>query len=199
VKTPLKTVGSVAMVLLVSKGFGGDTLSVSIVQEPEFIVVGISARTANAREMSGEGIIGKQWDRFMKEGLLGKIPPRVDSNIVAVYTDYESDHGGTYTFILGAKVSSAASVPSGMVLKKVPAGKYAVFTSERGPVDKVVPEAWSRINSLPNSAPGGDRTYRADFELYGPRAADPQNAQVDIYVGIREEGLPRRAPSGGMK
>ena len=72
-----------------------------------------------------------------------------------------------------------------MVAKEVPSGKYAVFTSARGPAVEVVPEAWQRINSLSKSAPGGDRTYRADFEVYGPRAADPQHAQVDIYVGIR--------------
>jgi predicted transcriptional regulator YdeE len=72
-----------------------------------------------------------------------------------------------------------------MVAKEVPPGKYAVFTSARGPAAKVVPEAWQHINSLPKSAPGDDRTYRADFEVYGPQSADPQHAQVDIYVGIR--------------
>jgi len=178
--------GMVSMALTFSVDSGDDPMTARIVQEPGFTLVGISARTTNAKEMSGQGTIGQQWDRFMKDGLLARIPRRVDPDIVALYTDYESDHNGAYTFVLGAKVSSTENVPPGMVVKKVPPGKYAVFTSERGPADKVVPEAWSRINSLPNSAPGGDRTYRADFELYGPRAADPQNAQVDIYVGIRQ-------------
>lgn len=184
-KTRFVVVSAVAAVLVISKGLGGDALSVRLIQEREFTVVGISARTTNAREMSDEGVIGKQWARFIRDGLLDTIPNRADSNLVAVYTDYESDHNGAYTFILGAKVSSAASVPSGMVAKRVPAGKYAVFTTERGPVEKVIPESWAHINSLPKSAPGGDRTYQADFELYGPGAADPRNAQVDIYVGIR--------------
>jgi predicted transcriptional regulator YdeE len=162
-----------------------DPMTARIVEEPGFTVVGISTRTTNAIEMSGRGVIGNEWNRFMKDGLLGKIPHRVDSDIIAVYTDYETDHSGAYTFILGARVSSAQHAPSGMVAKKVPPGKYAVFTTARGLASKVVPEAWQHINSLPKSAPGGDRTYRADFELYGPRAADPQHAQVDIYVGIR--------------
>jgi predicted transcriptional regulator YdeE len=161
------------------------SLPTRIAPEPGFMVVGISARTTNAREMSGRGIIGEQWARFVKDGLLGKIPKRVDSNIVAIYTDYENDHSGAYTYILGAKVSAAETVPSGMVVKKVPPGKYAVFTTERGPVEKVVPAAWQRINSLPKSAPAGNRTYQADYELYGPGAADPRDAQVEIYVGIR--------------
>ncbi|MGC2420662.1 MAG: GyrI-like domain-containing protein [Candidatus Acidiferrales bacterium] len=156
-----------------------------IVEETGFTVVGIAARTTNAKEMAGKGVIAQQWDRFMKEGLLSKIPHKLDSEVLAVYTDYESDANGAYTFLIGARVSPADDVPAGMVAKKVPAGRYAVFTSERGFVGKVVPETWSRIWAKPKSAPGGDRAYRADFEVYGQRAADPQNAQVDIYVGIR--------------
>jgi len=156
-----------------------------IVQEPGFTVIGISARTTNAIEMSGRGVIGNEWNRFMNDGLLGKIPHRTDTNILALYTDYESDHTGAYTFILGTKVSSADNVPPGMVIKEVPPGKYAVFATARGPAAKVVPQSWQLINSLPKSAPGGDRIYQCDFEVYGPSAADPQHAQVDIYVGIR--------------
>ena len=156
-----------------------------IVEQTEFTVIGISIRTSNAKEMSGNGVIAQQWDRFMKEGLLSAIPNKVDSNILAVYTDYESDENGAYTFMIGAKVSSADSVPPGMVAKKVPAGKYAVFISEKGFVGKVVPQTWSRIWAIPRSSLGGNRAYRADFELYDQRAADPHNAEVDIYVGIK--------------
>jgi predicted transcriptional regulator YdeE len=104
---------------------------------------------------------------------------------VAVYTDYESDHSGEYTYLLGARVTSDSDVPAGMVERKIPAGKYAVFTSERGPAPKVVPALWMRINSLPQNAAGADRVYRADFEIYDERAMDPQNLQMDVYVGIR--------------
>jgi predicted transcriptional regulator YdeE len=155
-----------------------------VVEKTGFTVVGISIRTSNANEMSGNGVIPQQWDRFMKEGLLGKVPNKVDSNILAVYTDYESDANGAYTFMIGARVSSAEEVPPGMVAKEVPAGRYAVFISEKGFVGKVVPQTWSRIWAIPKSSPGGNRTYRADFEVYDQRAADPRNAEVDVYVGI---------------
>jgi len=145
----------------------------------------IATRTNNAREATSDGVIGKQWTRFIQEGLLAKIPNKLDHSVVAVYTDYASDHNGDYTFILGAKVSLATEVPAGMVAKTIPAGRYAVFTSEKGPGSKVVPELWMKINSLPKSAPGGDRAYRADFEIYDERAADPQNLQADVYIGIR--------------
>lgn len=156
-----------------------------VVRQAAFTVIGTSARTSNAKEMTPDGIIGKHWGRLMQEGLLGKIPNKADKAIVAVYTDYASDHNGGYTYVLGARVSSDAEVPAGMVAKKIPAGRYAVFTTEKGPAAKVVPEAWMRINSLAKSAVGGDRVYGADFEIYDERAADPQNSQVDVWVGIK--------------
>jgi predicted transcriptional regulator YdeE len=77
------------------------------------------------------------------------------------------------------------SVPAGMTVKKVPAGRYAVFTSERGPVEKVVVEMWRRVWETPKNALGGDRTYRADFEVYDQRAQNPADAVVDLYVAVR--------------
>ena len=156
-----------------------------VVEQGEFMVVGISARTSNAKEMTGDGVIGKQGGRLMHENFVSKIPNRSDQSIVAVYTDYASDYNGEYTFLLGARVTSDKDVPAGMVAKKVPAGKFAVFTSDKGPAPQVVPSLWMKINSLPKTAVGGDRTYRADFEVYDQRAADPQNMVMDAYVEIR--------------
>lgn len=72
-----------------------------------------------------------------------------------------------------------------MVMNTVPAGRYAVFNSDRGPVAKVVVETWLRIWSYYQLPANGQRAYRADFELYDDRAADPNNAQVDIYIGVK--------------
>jgi predicted transcriptional regulator YdeE len=146
----------------------------------EVQVIGIETRTSNAKEMTADGVIGKQWARLSKEGLLARIPNKADSAIVALYTDYESDKDGAYTFILGARVSSAGSIPEGMVMRKIPAGRYAVFTSERGPAQRVVFETWKRIWAAPL-----DRAYKTDVEVYDERASDPQNTQMSIYVGLR--------------
>lgn len=156
-----------------------------VVQRKAFPVIGIAVRTNNAREMTPEGVIGKQWARFMQEGLLGKIPNRADENIVALITDYASDKDGDYTQVIGARVTKADQVPAGMVAKQVPAGRYAVFTSEKGPVAQVVMGTWQRIWATPKTAPGGDRAYKTDFEVYDQRTRDPQAAVMDVYVGIR--------------
>lgn len=155
------------------------------VQQEAFTVVGIAARTSNAKEGTAEGVIGKQWQRLMKEALLATIPNKADGNIVALYTEYASDKDGEYTYLLGVRVTNAESIPAGMVAKKVPGGRYAVFTSEKGPVQKVVVEMWQRVWATPKSALGGDRTYKADFEVYDERAQNPADAVVDLYVGVR--------------
>src|SRR5579864_8702463 len=167
---------------LKGEGAGGDA---KVVEQPGFTVIGIAARTSNAKEMTADGVIGKQWGRLMQEGVFTKIPNKADQSIVAVYTDYVSDHNGEYTYLLGARVTSDADVPAGMVATKIRGGRFAVFTSEKGPAPQVVPETWMKINSLPKSATGGDRKYQADYEIYDQRARDPQNLVVDVYVGIK--------------
>jgi len=166
---------------------GEVTVKPRIVDMESFEVMGIEVRTNNAKEAGADGVIGKQWNRFMQEELTNRIPNRMDENVVAVYTDYASDANGDYSFVLGAKFRSAPEtlVPKGMVVKTIPGGRYAVFTSERGPVAKVVVETWKQIWSYYQLPANGHRAYRADFEVYDQRAADPSNAQVEIYIGIK--------------
>jgi len=139
--------------LLVKVSLGEIAMNPRVVQQSAFTVVGITARTSNAKEMTPGGVIGKQWAPFMQDGVLAKIPNKADKAIVAVHTDYVSDKDGEYTYVLGASVTSDSEVPAGMVAKKIPAGRYAVFTSEKGAASKVVLEAWVRINSLPSRQP----------------------------------------------
>jgi CubicO group peptidase (beta-lactamase class C family)/predicted transcriptional regulator YdeE len=167
------------------KTLKGEAMNPKLLQQDGFTVMGISARTSNAKEMTADGVIGKQWMHLLQDGLIAKIPNKADSSIIAVYTDYATDHHGEYTYVLGARVTSAADVPAGMVAKKVPGGKFAVFTTEKGPAPRVVPALWMKINSLPKDAEGADRVYQADYEVYDERARDPGNLQVDVYIGVR--------------
>lgn len=176
----------VLTVIVVSLTTIGEMAMPKPVHQQQFSIMGIEARTTNAKEMAGEGVIGKQWQRFFQEQVLQKIPDKADQNIYAVYTDYVSDRNGEYSFVIGAKVNHKSTPPPGMVLKIIPGGNYAVITSDKGPVNKVVVAAWQQIWALEDKAAlGGRRAYKADFEIYDQRAADPQNSQVDIYVGLK--------------
>jgi predicted transcriptional regulator YdeE len=164
----------------------GSAMPPKIVEQKEFSLIGIEARTNNAKEMTNDGVIPRQWARFFADGILAKIPNKAHPTIYAVYTDYASDRNGEYTFFIGAKVTETAEIPAGMVAKTVPAGKYAVISSAKGPVQVVVPQAWKQIWALEDNAQlGGTRAYKADFEIYDQRSRDPQTSQVDIYVGVK--------------
>ena len=146
--------------------------------------MGIEGRTTNAKEASGNGIIGKQWQRFFQEGVLDKIPHKTNANIYALYTDYADDRNGEYTHIIGAMVEDDAVPPPGMVIRKVPAGQYAVLTSENGPFPQVVPAIWSKVWALESDRTIA-RAYKTDFEVYDDRARDPQNGVIDLYIGTK--------------
>lgn len=151
---------------------------------PGFLVIGIEARTTNAKEAIADGVIPRQWQKFFQEGILAKIPNKIGTNIYALYTDYASDRNGEYSFVIGAMVKEGTAAPAGMVLKSVTGGRFAVLTSDKGPLPKVVPGAWQRIWKLEDEKKL-QRSYQADFEIYDQRSQDPQNAQVDLYVGMK--------------
>jgi predicted transcriptional regulator YdeE len=186
---PLATAISAAIVVasiaVMAQTKGTPHIDPRVENQAAFTVVGIAARTSNAKEMTAEGVIGKQWARLMQEKLLQNIPNRADANTVALYTDYAGDKDGEYTFVLGARVANANNLPGGMVAKTVRAGKYAVFTSERGPAQQVVVATWMRIWNTPKDAHGGNRAYQTDFELYDQRAQNPADLVVEIHVGIK--------------
>jgi len=157
-----------------------------IVEQAEFWVVGIQARTTNAKEMAGQGVIPQTWGRFFQDALLDKIPNKVDSTIYSVYSGYASDRNGEYDFMIGAKVNAVTTAPAGMVARKVPAGRYAVVPSASGPVEQVVPGVWRQVWEMEDKHTlGGARAYQTDFEVYDQRSQDPKNSQVDLYIGLK--------------
>lgn len=158
--------------------------SIKQIDLPAFTVIGIEARTDNAREATPDGIIPRQWQKFFNEGLPAKIPNATEPPFYSVYSDYASDHNGDYAYLVGQRVKGGSAAPADMVAKHVLAGQYAVFTTEIGPFAKVIPEAWQHIFNLEEEGKL-KRAYKTDFEIYDQRAQNPQNGQIDIYIGLK--------------
>ena len=173
---------SAALLLCSAKGTYMDA---TVKNAGGFDIIGIAVRTSNQEEMSGHSKIGPMWQRFFAEGIAGRIPNKADGETVVVYYDYKSDKDGPYSYMIGSRVKSTADIPDGMSLIHVPAGRYAVFTTDRGPVAQVVQKGWKEIWDIPKTKPGGDRAYKVDYEVYDNRARNPQDSQVDIYIGIK--------------
>ena len=160
-----------------------DQKSLSKTQRDAFQVVGIEARTTNAREMSGDGVIPKAWGRLMGDKLIEKIPNRAGSEVVALYTDYATDKDGAYTYVLGVPVSSIENVPVGMVAREVPAGRYAVLSAGANPARDAVVHLWQQVWAL-ETARQISRAYRTDYEVHHLSAQGETAAE--LYIAIKE-------------
>ncbi|MGC2162481.1 MAG: GyrI-like domain-containing protein [Silvibacterium sp.] len=158
--------------------------NVSTETQPGFTVVGFTVRTSQQKEAGGTGLIPQLWQRVMEQGLVENVPHRADNNLTVVYTNYSSDQNGEYTYVLGVRVSAVDKVPDGMTAIQVPAGKYAIVTSDTGPLPDIIPKLWQRIWAMSAAELGGQRAFKADFEIY-PEGFDWQNAQVAVHLGLK--------------
>jgi len=68
----------------------------------------------------------------------------------------------------------------------VAAGPYAVLTTARGPVVDVLQAQWLKIWAMKPEELGGKRAFVTDYEVYDARSADPQNAVVEIHIGLAQ-------------
>lgn len=134
--------------------------------------MGISLRTSNSRP---DVSISKFWNQFYKKNIFEKIPNKCSSDIMGLYVDYEGDHNQPYTLVIGCQVSDVEAIPKGMVVKKIPAASYAIYTA-KGEFPYSLYETWGEIwkSGLP-------RSYSGDFEVYGKRF---ENGEIDVYVAL---------------
>jgi predicted transcriptional regulator YdeE len=150
-------------------------------------VVGITTRTTNQAELSGESRIAKLWERFMSERIMEKIPNAVTPGLViGLYTDYESDDDGEYTVLLGTQVKTAERLPDGLESREVKPATYAVIPSDTGKIPTIVIGAWKKVWGMTDSELGGRRAFTADFEWYDERSRNPNEAQLELFISIRE-------------
>lgn len=144
-----------------------------------FKIVGISVRTTN-ENMQAMIDIPALWNRFSAEHISDKIPGKESDELYCVYTDYEKDHTKPYTTLLGHKVNSSAPLPEGLVEKLIPEQHYLVFTAKGNPQEGSVFSEWQKIWDS-----AIDRLFSSDFEIYGAKSQDPENAEVDIYLAVK--------------
>lgn len=152
----------------------------------EIKIVGLSIRTNNQNEMNPETAqIAQLVSKYFHQNIANKILHRKNPNTtIAVYTDYESNEHGDYTYFIGEAVSSFEQTDTDLDSCIIPAGNFFKLTTRTGKMPDVVIEAWQKIWSISPDNFGGKRLYQADFEVYDERAIDPTQTCVDIYIGI---------------
>lgn len=149
-----------------------------IKQIEAFNIIGITVRTTNKDGQAAKDI-GALWQKFMSEDILDKIPHKIDNTIYSLYTEYDGDYTQPYTTLLGCKVSNLDTIPKGMVGKSFNESNYVKFISKGDLTKGAVYESWVKIWKTDLN-----RAYTVDFEVYGKKAQNPENAEVSIFVSI---------------
>jgi len=129
------------------------------------------------QEVSGAGKIGPLWARYLSGGA-DSIPEAIDAAVTySVYTEYESDHNGEYSVVLGRRVS-ATEIAGNFQRVEIPAGPYLVFrAASRSPED--MSRAWLGVYDYFASHRDCARAYQADFDKHS-------GAGVELYIGVKK-------------
>jgi predicted transcriptional regulator YdeE len=145
------------------------------ITKPGIFVAGIAVRTTN-QDGRAQNDIGNLWAKFMSENIAGQITARLSDDTYCVYTDYENDHTGWYTAVLGCRIESPDD-SDGMFTALIPKGSYRLYKPS-GKFPECVENTWREIwRDCPS------RSYIADYDLYKAGANSFETTETEIYVG----------------
>ena len=166
---------------------GGFNMKKVQTYQTEKKIVGIKTRTNNRLEANSlEGKIFPVVKQYFHQNVAANIPNRMDPGTTfCIYTDYESDYLGDYTYFIGEEVTSFDGIPDDLETLIIPPQKYIKLTNGPGSMPDVVRKPWQQIWQMTPGELGGIRSYITDFEIYDERSRDHQNIVLDIYIGIQ--------------
>lgn len=144
-----------------------------------FMVAGISIRTTNLNNQSALDL-GTLWNNFYQDAITAKITHKLSDDVFVVYTDYASDFTGSYTAIIGHRVTNACNQPDGITSIYLPEATYQKFTSV-GEMPQAAIDAWNFI--WRNDTKLG-RKYSTDFEIYRASGAGSGNKKIEIFLTV---------------
>ena len=152
---------------------------------PEAKLVGIKVRTNSKAESNLDTAqISPLVQKYFQDKIADKIPGKAPSRITYItYSEYENDYTGEYTCFMGEEVDNLDNIPEGLSTHIIPAQTYIKFTSETGPIPKIIVDSWTKIWQMKEL--NSKRSYVSDFEVYDSRSSDLSKAVLDIYIGVK--------------
>ncbi len=148
------------------------------IQNTSFKLAGLKLgyKTTNENGKAMEDC-GALWQHFGGSFLGKKLTNKVSNDIYAVYFDYDGDHTQPYAYFIGYRIPDDAVVPEGIDTITIPAQVYDEL-SAKGQMPNCVADAWKEIWKKADT----NRAYGYDFEVYGAKSNDWNNAEIDIYL-----------------
>lgn len=148
-------------------------------ESTKLIGLKLATKTTNENGQSGKDC-GAMWQKFEAENIASQVPNKLSDTIYAVYYDYEHDEKGYFLYFIGCPVEENAIKPSHLDELIIPKQKYYKVTA-KGQMVGCIEEAWKKIWSS-----NIDRKFGYDFEIYDHRCADWENAEIDIYISVKD-------------
>ena len=150
----------------------------------EIQIMGLSVRTNNANEMKADmAKIGTLHGTFNQQV---EVDYENGANLYGLYYDYESDHAGDFSVLVGAE-EGALKTTAHLEGVTIPANKYLIF-SGTGEMPQVVIDVWddiwcyfsteSSVGASFDRKPKYKRSFTMDFERYTSANS------VDVYIAI---------------
>jgi predicted transcriptional regulator YdeE len=151
------------------------------VELEEIKLIGLSLKTKTINENGQSSVDCEQlWHAFQKGKYAEIIPGKLGDELLGVYHQYEGDSTQPFSYFIGCKVKTGTAVPQGLESLTIPAGTYHKI-NVKGKMPDCVTNAWKEIWISDIS-----RAYQIDFEVYDERSKDWGNAEVDVYLSIKE-------------
>lgn len=155
---------------------------------PSKQLVGIKIRTTNKDEVDPArakiaALAQSYWGNQQFNAIQHRTCP---GKTYAIYTDFEHEDKGEYTYFLGEEVDSTADQDHSIFSDQmIHPGCYQKFTTNQGKIPDIILSAWQEIWNMKSNDFLSDRQFSTDFEVYDQRCANPESAIVDICVGIK--------------
>jgi predicted transcriptional regulator YdeE len=148
-------------------------------EELHLVGLALGKKTSNENGLSAIDC-GALWTAFDEGDYFEKITEKISEEILAVYYQYEGDYTQPFTYFIGCKVSPGFTLPDGLTALTIPASKYQRIAA-KGKLPDCLVETWQKIwaSTIP-------RSYRFDFEVYDERSQDWENAEVDVFLSLRD-------------
>lgn len=161
-------------------------LEPQILEKPAMTYVGLEAPFIHALspETNNFKVIPPLWEKLDQRA--GEVQGRFGKAMYGIiYSRPESErsHPHELQYIAAVQASAQSAVPAGMVLRTIPAGKFAVFL-HGGPIQKIGETCYEIYRVwLPQSA--WKHAEIADVELYDERfACEGKESEMEYWISV---------------
>lgn len=148
------------------------------IDETHLIGIALPHKTTNLNGQSNKDC-GALWQKFESEKIFEKIPGKLDNEVIAVYHEYDGDHMKPFAYFIGCRVKEDQEVPDELSKLIIPKGSYNKHVA-KGKMPECIGQAWAEIWQSETN-----RSFTADFEVYGQKSYDWNNAEVNIFLSVK--------------